>query len=306
MFPPRAPFFLASRDRLVSYGSSRSTNASRKLMLIPAGPAPAPIAVRAPLFGSRKPLHGLVEAYCVVLSSAFASLSPRALVGERGERVTGSGAGEHEGLEHLIAVEQDERRRLALFLHDGPVQQLSGIALMLDGALHAIACRGGRAGAADHRGGARAAAGDDPRASQPLVRARARRPARPRVRHRRSGRSPTRPRAPTESRSSSTSSDAGELGATASVALYTIIRELVDQAVRRGPPNRIQIAVAFDEHGLVASVLDDGEPERRRTPIETIEERAHPLHGTVEVLDRSRPAPRSGSRFPHTLRDDRA
>ena len=42
-------------------------------------------------------------------------------------------------LDRLIAAEQDERRRLALFLHDGPVQQLSGIALMLDGALHSIA-----------------------------------------------------------------------------------------------------------------------------------------------------------------------
>src|SRR5271163_3169085 len=45
---------------------------------------------------------------------------------------------DHEALDRLISAEQDERRRLALFLHDGPVQQLSGIALMLDGALHAI------------------------------------------------------------------------------------------------------------------------------------------------------------------------
>src|SRR5262249_57783872 len=44
----------------------------------------------------------------------------------------------HDALERLIAAEQDERRRLALFLHDGPVQQLSGIALMLDGALHSL------------------------------------------------------------------------------------------------------------------------------------------------------------------------
>ena len=37
-----------------------------------------------------------------------------------------------DGLDRLIAAEQDERRRIALFLHDGPVQNLSGIALMLD------------------------------------------------------------------------------------------------------------------------------------------------------------------------------
>jgi len=40
--------------------------------------------------------------------------------------------------EQLITAEQDERRRLALFLHDGPVQSLSGIALMLDAVRHAI------------------------------------------------------------------------------------------------------------------------------------------------------------------------
>ena len=45
---------------------------------------------------------------------------------------------ESEGLDRLIAAEQDERRRLALFLHDGPVQELSGIALMVDGALYSI------------------------------------------------------------------------------------------------------------------------------------------------------------------------
>jgi signal transduction histidine kinase len=36
----------------------------------------------------------------------------------------------------VVTAEQEERRRLALFLHDGPVQSLSGIALMLD-AVHA-------------------------------------------------------------------------------------------------------------------------------------------------------------------------
>src|SRR6266403_4388364 len=34
--------------------------------------------------------------------------------------------------EQVLAAEQDERRRIALFLHDGPVQSLSGVALMLD------------------------------------------------------------------------------------------------------------------------------------------------------------------------------
>src|SRR6188472_2127373 len=40
--------------------------------------------------------------------------------------------------EQLITAEQDERRRLSLFLHDGPVQAMAGIALMHDAALAAI------------------------------------------------------------------------------------------------------------------------------------------------------------------------
>src|ERR687892_976037 len=40
--------------------------------------------------------------------------------------------------ERLITAEQDERRRLSLFLHDGPLQNMSGIALMHDAALAAI------------------------------------------------------------------------------------------------------------------------------------------------------------------------
>ena len=46
---------------------------------------------------------------------------------------------EHARLsDQLITAEQEERRRLALFLHDGPVQSMSGIALMLDAVVAAI------------------------------------------------------------------------------------------------------------------------------------------------------------------------
>src|SRR3990172_3617969 len=38
----------------------------------------------------------------------------------------------------LVTAEQDERRRLAVALHDGPLQSLSGIALMHDAALAAL------------------------------------------------------------------------------------------------------------------------------------------------------------------------
>jgi two-component system, NarL family, sensor kinase len=193
-----------------------------------------------------------------------------------------SGA-DQEGLERLIAAEQDERRRLALFLHDGPVQQLSGIALMLDGALHSIGrsdderARGIIGAALEQQRATIRELRDLSFALEPVV-------------LRDHGFGPAL-RALADQTASSRGIEievdverATELGATASVALYTIVRELVDQAVRRGPPPRIRITVASDELGLVASVVDDGEPERRRTPIEAIEERVRPLHGTVQVL----------------------
>ena len=50
---------------------------------------------------------------------------------------------EHARLsDQLITAEQEERRRLVLFLHDGPVQSMSGIALMLDAVIAAV--EGGR------------------------------------------------------------------------------------------------------------------------------------------------------------------
>src|SRR5215469_10412573 len=48
------------------------------------------------------------------------------------------GGGDGEPAEQVLAAEQDERRRIALFLHDGPVQSLAGVALMLDASLDLI------------------------------------------------------------------------------------------------------------------------------------------------------------------------
>ena len=78
--------------------------------------------------------------------------------------------------------------------------------------------------------------------------------------------------------------NADALGETGGIALYAILRELVHQAVRRGPPTRIVIAVSTTaDGGVVASVADNAEPERRRRSLESIEERARQLHGDVEV-----------------------
>ena len=57
-------------------------------------------------------------------------------------------------------------------------------------------------------------------------------------------RSPSRSAREPAPRSTSTSTTRSALGETAQVALYTIIRELLDQAVRRGPPTRIEVTHA--------------------------------------------------------------
>src|SRR3954454_9879182 len=54
---------------------------------------------------------------------------------------------DRELTEQVLAAEQDERRRIALFLHDGPVQSLAGVALLLDAALDFV--RRGESGRAD-------------------------------------------------------------------------------------------------------------------------------------------------------------
>jgi signal transduction histidine kinase len=193
-------------------------------------------------------------------------------------------AADHNVLDRLIVAEQDERRRLALFLHDGPVQQLSGIALMLDGALHAIA--DGHAeeareivetALARQRATIRELR-DLSFALEPVVlRDQGLEPALRALADRAHG---------SEGITVTLElGQAGTIGATASIALYAILRELVEQAVRRGPPSAITVRVSRSADGaLLASVADDAEPERRRGSIESIEQRARQLHGTVELL----------------------
>jgi signal transduction histidine kinase len=188
-----------------------------------------------------------------------------------------------DGLDRLIAAEQDERRRIALFLHDGPVQNLSGIALMLDAALHAI-----QTGKLDDARDVLSSALDRQRttirelrdlsfALEPVV-----------LRDQGFG-----PALEALAEQIGTSNqiridlDLGEserIGGTAQVALYTIVRELLDQAVKRGPLTRIEVGMkALDGGGIETIVADDAEPERRRRSLEGIEERVKQLHGSIRV-----------------------
>ena len=188
-----------------------------------------------------------------------------------------------ERVERLIAAEQDERRRIALFLHDGPVQQLSGIALMLDAALHSI-----ETGKLDeareivlkavsrHRDTIRELR-DLSFALEPVILrdqgfAAALEALAAQV-------------GETHSLRVDLASDGvSDLGEASQVALYTIVRELVDQAVRRGPPTRIEVAITREEDGrVVLAVGDDADPERRRRSFEAIEDRVQQLHGEIDV-----------------------
>jgi len=71
---------------------------------------------------------------------------------------------------------------------------------------------------------------------------------------------------------------ADDLGEHARTALYQIVREAIDQAVRRGAPTRIEVALhATDGGGAELVVTDDGPPERRAAVLEALADRAASL-----------------------------
>jgi len=73
--------------------------------------------------------------------------------------------------------------------------------------------------------------------------------------------------------------DAAELGENAQLALFQILREAIDQAVRRGAPTRIVVWVKDTGNGGAELVVaDDGPPERRSAVLEALAERAATLN----------------------------
>jgi len=184
--------------------------------------------------------------------------------------------------EQLLSAEQDERRRLALFLHDGPVQTLSGVALMLDAVNHAIEdgklddARRVLAEALEKHRDAIKSLRDLSFNLEPVV-------------LRDQGITPA------------VAALAGEIGIEeevqidvdvaaaellnqrAQAALYQIIREALNGAVhRRPPPTRISITVDRPKDGrFVTIVADDGGEERRQGFFEVLSERARTLDGRL-------------------------
>jgi signal transduction histidine kinase len=185
--------------------------------------------------------------------------------------------------DQLITAEQDERRRLANELHDGAVQSLSGVALLLDAGLNSI--QEGRGDEArDIIGRAlerhRATIGQLRSLSfnlEPVVL--------------RDQGFTTAVRALTDqiglAHQVSVEVDveaADALTEKTQAALYQIIREALNQSVHRGPPKTLSVSVrATEDGGVQAEVADDAPGERRRRSLEELAERARTLNGELTV-----------------------
>ena len=178
-----------------------------------------------------------------------------------------------------MLAEQEERRRVAELLHDGPIQQLSAISQMLDTGLADLS------------------SGDVERATE--VFARGLELARDAARDLRELCDDLEPRVLRQLGFSAAVAALGrrlssrhevevvldvehadELGENATVALYQILREATEQAVRRGSLTRIEVSLRATEAGGVELVVaDDGPPERRAAVLEALAERAATLNG---------------------------
>jgi len=188
----------------------------------------------------------------------------------------------HEVAEQVLGAEQDERRRIALFLHDGPVQSLSGVALMLDAV------------------GGFLALGATEQAVEVLEKALTRtRTTIGELRDLSFNLEPVVLRdhglaAAVNALAEDRGADhgitfeldvsAGEvLSERAQAALYQIVRESLEGAIRRGAPHMFSVVMAPRDAHLVMTIRDDAPGERRRRSIEVLEERARTLGAALSV-----------------------
>jgi signal transduction histidine kinase len=180
--------------------------------------------------------------------------------------------------DRLITAEQDERRRLALFLHDGPVQSLSGIALMLDAVSHAIddgrledAKRILDSALERHRQTIQSLRDLSFNLEPVVLRDQGLRPA-------------VQALAEQLGLSNGVQIDleidaADALAERAEVVVYQILHDALNQSVRR-QAHRIRVAIAIAADGAVeVTVVDDGNEERRHGTLEALERRAQTLSG---------------------------
>jgi signal transduction histidine kinase len=185
--------------------------------------------------------------------------------------------------EQVLAAEQDERRRIALFLHDGPVQSLAGVALMLDASLDLIR------------------RGEHEQAREILDRALSRtRTTVGELRDLSFNLEPVALRdhgfAAAVDALAQTRGREHRIEVTLDVALidglveqtqaalYQIVREALEEAIRRGPPSRFDVAATSDVPGTLRLVIKDDAPtERRRRALEVLGERARTLGANLTL-----------------------
>ena len=68
------------------------------------------------------------------------------------------------------------------------------------------------------------------------------------------------------------------LGERSQAALYQIVREALEGAIRRGPPQTFSVRIVHGrQRGARSTIHDDAPSERRRRSIEVLEERARTL-----------------------------
>ena len=181
----------------------------------------------------------------------------------------------------VVTAEQEERRRLALFLHDGPVQSLAGIALMLDAV--AAAVDAGRL--------------DEARSVLPQVLERQRDTIRSLrdlsfnlepVVLRDQGFGPAvaalaeQLGLAEEIQITLDVADAEQLAQRAQVTLYQIIREALHNALRR-KPSKIDVRVSSRNGSVETVISDNGAGERRRATYDSLAERARALNAELSV-----------------------
>jgi two-component system, NarL family, sensor kinase len=185
--------------------------------------------------------------------------------------------------EQVLGAEQDERRRIALFLHDGPVQSLSGVALMLDAVadlLERHAPDQAREVLDKALARTRATIGELRDLSfnlEPVVL--------------RDHGLAMAVQALAEDRGIEHGmkieldvAAAEVLGQRAQAALYQIVRESLEGAIRRGPPKTFSVRIApRGGQSLEVTIRDDAPGERRRRSIEVLEERARTLGAALSV-----------------------
>ena len=185
--------------------------------------------------------------------------------------------------EQVLAAEQDERRRIALFLHDGPVQSLAGVALLLDAALDFM-----ERGASDQ-------------AREVLDKALSR--TRITIGELRDLSFRIEPVVLRDHGLASAVNALAEdfgiehgiqveidvaaaeiMGERAQAALYQIVREAFEGAIRRGPPKTFAVNVErIAPDRLEMTIRDDAPGERRRRSLEVLEERARTLGAELSV-----------------------